>query len=201
MSNIRWTGAALLVAGLLFAIGIVLHPPDEFANFSTSAWGQAHWMVVASSLLALVGLGGLFAHVLKDAGALGLAAYALFTIGQGVVVAIAGFEAGIVPALVGATADAEGLLAETGPIFGGPFATLFMVLTVGIGLGGLLTAWTLYRRKHFSQIAAGLLGVGAPLFVLSVVFGLDHLFVQVFGVAYGVGLAWVGYGLWGEASG
>ncbi len=200
-STSRWAGGALALAGALIAIGIVVHPPDEFANFTSPRWPLAHWIVVVAAMLALLGIGSVHKRWLSAAGMVGLAGYVLTTIGFAAVVAIATFEAGVVPVLAERAADAESLLADDGPIFTGSLAGMFMTLVAGIGLGGLLSGWSLYQGRQAPKLGALALAAGAPLFTISIFMDLSHLLVQVFGVIFGIGLAWIGYGLWGEAEG
>ena len=199
VSNLRWTGAALMAAGILFAVGIAIHPADEFANFSSAAWAQAHWLVASAAILSLFGLTGLYVRWLGSQGALGVAAYVLSTIGFALVVFAALLEGAVVPPIAASAQGAETLLSMDGPVFSGSFGLVFLSLLATFGLGGLLLGWTLYQGKLGAPYGALLWAVGAPLFAVGIMTE-QQLLMTIFGVLTGAGMLWVGYSLWSAES-
>lgn len=58
---LRWSGLASIVAGVLFALATLLHPPSEdVPAILSTAWIPAHAIGWVANLLLLLGLIGLY---------------------------------------------------------------------------------------------------------------------------------------------
>ena len=76
-SLIRWSGLAALVAGLIFAGIQPIHPPDVLSSVTTGAWTIIISLKFAMCLLFLIGIAGIYARQVQEAGWLGLAGFLL----------------------------------------------------------------------------------------------------------------------------
>jgi hypothetical protein len=79
-SLIRWSGLAALVAGLIFAGIQPIHPPDVLSSVTTGAWAIITPLKTAMCLLFLIGIAGLYARQVEEAGWLGLAGFLLLSL-------------------------------------------------------------------------------------------------------------------------
>src|SRR5919199_2227387 len=74
---IRWAGLSAVVGGCLF-VGIQpIHPPEILSSFTTSTWAIVHYVGVVMCFLILIGITGVYARQVKEAGWLGLAGFVL----------------------------------------------------------------------------------------------------------------------------
>src|ERR671932_2260172 len=79
-SLIRCSGLAAMAAGIIFVVTQPLHPPDVLSSVTTPRWAIVHIFSTAMCFLALLGITGLYARQVKEAGWLGLAGYLLFSL-------------------------------------------------------------------------------------------------------------------------
>src|ERR671912_2582057 len=79
-SLIRWSGLAALVAGLIFAVIQPIHPADVVASVTTGAWAIITPVKTVMCLLFLIGITGLYARQVNQAGRLGLAGFLLLIV-------------------------------------------------------------------------------------------------------------------------
>jgi len=193
-----------MVAGISFVFVGLLHPPQILASVTTSTWIIAHSLTLAVSFFGLLGITGLYARQVEEAGWLGLAGYLLFSLWLVLVPGFTFFEAFILPLLAtAAPAFAEGFL---GVFTGSAGATNFSALATGWALlgpvyilGALLFGLATLRAGILSRWAAGLFGFGA---VSSLAFALlPRQLEPLATVPVGIGLAWLGYALWSEQRG
>src|ERR687885_2055998 len=96
---IRWAGAGLLAAGLIFAAIQPIHPPDVLASVTTGAWAIITPLKTAMCLLFLLGIAGLYARQVEESGWLGLAGFLLLGLCWAVQTAYVFAEAFIAPPL------------------------------------------------------------------------------------------------------
>jgi hypothetical protein len=79
-SLIRWSGLAAMVAGIIFVVVQPIHPPDVLSSASTPRWAIVHVFSTIMCFLALLGVTGLYARQVNEAGWLGLAGYLVFSL-------------------------------------------------------------------------------------------------------------------------
>src|SRR5919202_1320280 len=77
---IRWAGLSAMAAGIIFVVTQPIHPPEILSSVSTPRWAIVHIFSTAMCFLALLGITGLYARQVKEAGWLGLAGYLLFSL-------------------------------------------------------------------------------------------------------------------------
>jgi hypothetical protein len=206
---IQWAGLSAIVAGIMYVIvGLshlfVSHPhaaQGGLSSVSTDVWVITHALTIGVSFFGLLGIAGIYARQVEEAGRLGLAGFLLFSLWLVLVPGFTFFEALILPVLAtDAPAFAEGFLGIfTGSAGGTKFGTLATVWTLMAPmyiLGALLFGVATIRAGILSRWAAGLFGYGA---VSSFAYALlPHELESLAAVPVGVGLAWLGYALWSE---
>jgi len=200
----RWSGLSAIVAGILFVIVGVAHPPQALSSVTTGTWLIVHCLTIAVSFFGLLGMAGIYARQAEEVGWLGLAGFLLFSLWLVLVPGFTFFEALILPLLAtDAPTFAEGFLGIfTGSADQTTFSTLATIWNL-LGplyiLGPLLFGIATLRAGILSRWAAGLFGFGA---VSSVAFALlPTALAPLATVPVGVGLAWLGYALWSERRG
>jgi hypothetical protein len=200
---IRWTGLAAVTAGVIFAGIQPIHPPDELASVTTTAWAIITPAKTVMCLLFLLGIAGLYARQAEKAGRLGLAGFLLLILSWWLQTAFVFAETFILPPLA-ATAPTFvdsflGTIAASRPseINLGALPALY---TLGVGipymLGGLLFGVATFRAGILPRWPAALLAVAAALTPLAAL--LPHAIQRLAGMPVGLALAWLGYALWAE---
>jgi hypothetical protein len=203
-SLIRWTGVAAMAAGTIFAVIQPIHPPDELASVTTSAWAIITAAKTAMCLLFLLGFAGLYARQVKAVGWLGLAGFLLLTVSWWLQTGFVFAEAFILPPLAAeAPKFVDGLL---GTIAAGrasevDLGALPALYNHGVGfpymLGGLLFGIATFRAGVLPRWAGGLLAVSGPLAMVMVAL-LPHQLERFAAMPMGLAVAWLGYALWAE---
>ena len=202
-SLIRWSGLAAMAAGIIFVVTQPLHPPDVPSSVTTARWAIVHSFSTAMCILALLGITGLYARQVKEAGWLGLAGYIVFSLFWALQAPYTFAEAFILPQLTTAAPEfVQGWLAMAGGPAGGmnlgALATIYQVgVTLLYILGGLLFGIATLRAGILSRWAAGLLTV-APLVAPVAGLLLPGELQRIAAVPMGIALAWLGYALWSE---
>src|SRR4028118_1352105 len=201
-SLIRWTGLSAMAAGIIFVVIQPIHPLDVLSSVTTTQWAIIQSLKTAMCLFGLLGLAGLYARQVKEAGWLGLAGYLVFSLFFAHTLALAFAEAFILPQLATeAPKFVEGFLGifngHPGEVNLGALPTFYAIAGFGYVLGGLLFGIATLRAGILSRWAAGLLAVGAvlPILLSSLV---PHPLDRIFAVPVGIALAWLGYALWSE---
>ncbi len=203
-SLIRWAGVAAIGAGIIFAVIQPIHPPDELASVTTSAWAIITAAKTAMCLLFLLGIAGLYARQVEKAGWLGLAGFLLLTLSWWLQTGFVFAEAFILPPLADeAPGFVDGLL---GTIAAGRasevnLGALPVLYNLGVGipymLGGLLFGIATFRAGVLPRWPAGLLAISGPLAMLMVAL-LPHQLERLAAMPMGLAVAWLGYALWAE---
>jgi hypothetical protein len=202
-SNItRWAGLSAVVAGVLFVVIQTIHPPDVLSSVTTGRWAIVHYLGVAMGFLGLLGIAGLYARQVEEAGWLGLAGYLLFSLFYALTVAFQFAEAFISPLL--ATEAPEFVKGFLGMVTGAPSEVNLGALPainsltgfVGYVLGGLLFGLATLRAGILPRWAGGLLAFAAVSVLAAPLLG--HPLDRIFAVPMGLSLAWLGYALWSE---
>jgi hypothetical protein len=193
-SLIRWSGLAAMVAGIIFAGIQPIHPPDVLASVTTGAWAIITPLKTAMCLLFLLGIAGLYARQVEEAGWLGLAGFLLLSLSWALNLAFIFAEAFILPLL--ATAAPTFVEGVFGIFNGHPIETnlgalpaLFALTGVLYMLGGLLFGIATFRAGILPRWPAGLLAVAAAVTPAAAL--LPHELQRYAGIP-------VGYALWSE---
>ena len=201
---IRWAGFGAIIAGLFF-VGIQpIHPPDALSSVNTSAWAIITPLKVVMCLLFLLGITGLYARQVKEAGWLGLVGYLLFSLCWALELVFIFAEAFIMPPLASA---APNFVAGFLGIFNGHptgmnlglLPALWSLVGIAYIFGGLLLGLATLRAGVLPRWNGGLLAVAAALTPLA--FLLTHPLNRIVAVPMGLALAGLGYALWTERRG
>src|SRR5918998_5097823 len=200
---IRWAGLAALVAGIIFAGIQPIHPPDELSSVTTGEWAIITTLKTVMCLLFLVGITGIYARQVDEAGWLGLAGFLLLSLSWWLQTAYVFAEAFIMPVL--ATDAPQFVDSFLGTIAAGRasevnLGALPAIFSLGVGipymLGGLLFGIATLRAGILPRWPAGLLAVAAVLTTLAAL--LPHDIQRLAGLPVGLALAWLGYALFFE---
>jgi hypothetical protein len=191
-----------MVAGIIF-VGIQpIHPLDVLASVTTTHWAIIQSLKTAMCIFGLLGLTGLYARQVNEAGWLGLAGYLLWSLFFVHTLPWAYTEAFILPVLATeAPTFVDGFL---GIFNGHPVQTNLGALPMlyslagfaGYILGGLLFGIATFRAGILPRWAAGLLAVAAAVTPAAEL--VPHPLNRIFAVPVGVALVWLGYALWSE---
>jgi hypothetical protein len=200
-SLIRGAGLSAMVAGLIFTVVGLIHPPQIVSSVTTSTWTFVHLSTIVMAFFGLLGVAGIYARQVEKAGWMGLAGCLLLSLWFVVVTGFTFFEAFILPLLASDSPKfVESFLGiftgSVGEASVGALGTLWTLLGVVYILGSLLFGIATFRAGILSRGAAALLGLGA---LSSPAFGLlPQSFAPLAAVPVGLGLAWLGYSLWSE---
>lgn len=191
---IRWSGLITLLAGVLYAAGALVHPVGEgLAAVAEPNWVPAHLVYWVSIILLHLGLVGLYAQQVEEAGRLGLIGFVLAFAGTALVGSIVLVAATLTP-LIGTEAPGIFQQATTMPDF------LAAVFVLGFGLGYVLFGVATMRAGVFPRWSGLLLIIGVTLFVISEAVPMEatvaHGLVTSGDVIFGLGLVWMGYTVW-----
>ena len=191
----RVAGLAAVAAGLLFIIIQLIHPHEDVATVTTTAWTLTALLTMAMSVLLLVGLTGLYLRQVTETGVLGLVGFLLFGACFVLTIAATFVEVFVLPPLADqAPQYVDDFLATFtgGAVVGdvGSLPVAGLVVAVSYLLGGLLFGVALFRARILARWAALLLALGsvATLLVPLLPHALDRL------LAFPVGLALAGLG-------
>ena len=193
---VRWSGLISIFAGVLYALGALLHPVGEdAAAFASSTWVTAHLVYLVSVILMQFGLVGLYARQAEKTGWLGLAGFVLAFIGTAFVGTIMYMVARVIH-----------LIAKEAPALFDQVATpptdAVLVLALGYVLGYCLFGAATMRAGVLPRWSGLLLIIGSVSFFISEAplfdRALAHVIVTFGDVVFGLGLAWMGYALWSE---
>jgi hypothetical protein len=198
---IRWTGLSTIVAGVIFAAIQPIHPPDVVASVTTGAWAIITPLKTVMCLLLLLGITGLYARQVKEAGWLGLAGFLLFGLGWALTTAFVFAETFIMPPLASAAPKfVDSFLgvaaSRASEVDLGAIPALFALAGILYMLGGLLFGIATFRAGILPRWAGGLLAVTAALTPLAAL--LPHAVQRLAAMPMGLALAVLGYALWSE---
>jgi hypothetical protein len=200
-SLIRAGGPAAIVGGLSYALVGVFHPPNILASVTTPAWLLVHVLAMATSILGLLGLTGIYARQAEKSGWLGLAGYLMLNFWLALILGFAFVEVFILPALATvAPPFVESWLGmfngTAGEINLGVLPTVWTITGPLYILGGILFGIATFRAGILPRWAGVLLAIGTAMGPLAALLPLD-LQPKV-AVPVGLALAWLGYSLWSE---
>jgi hypothetical protein len=199
---IRWCGLAAIVAGILFVVIQPIHPPDTLASVTTGAWAAVHYLTIATFVLFLIGISGIYARQVEKVGWLGLAGFLMLGLEMIIILAYTSVEAFVLP-----------LVATEAPSFTHGFLGIFAGHASEVGLGVLPSLWLVsgalillgclslgiatLRAGILPRWAAVVFAFGGPASAI-LVSVLPHELERIAAAPIGIGLAWLGYGLWSE---
>ena len=192
-------GLCAAAAGAIF-IGVQInHPPADVAHIVTTDVLVRESAKVLMSVLALVGLTGMFLRHRSRFGVLGLAGFSLLTVGYLAMFAtecIVGYVLPTVahsnPAYVQAVIDAA--MGRSTSVDIGHMRELLLAMGLGYPLGGLLFGIALFRARVLARWACLLLAYGT-VSALALA-ALPESFDRPFAVPTGVALIGLGVSLW-----
>jgi hypothetical protein len=192
----RWSGLISILAGLLYALGALLHPVGEdIAAYTSPKWVPAHQVYWVAAMLMLFSLVGVYARQVEQTGWLGLVGFVLAFLGTVVVNSIF-LMASTVLHLVAVQAPAMFDQAAAPPTFG------VLLVVVGYILGYILFGIVTMRAGVLPRWSGLLLIIGSAMFFLSEAVSLNvslsHLIVTIGDVIFGAGFVWMGFALWSE---
>jgi hypothetical protein len=198
----RWAGLSAMVAGILFVIIQPIHPADTLSSVTTSTWAVVHYLTITMCLFGLFGIAGIYARQVEKVGWIGLAGYLLFSLFLLVTIAWTFAEAFISPILAAESPTfVEGFLGivsgHASEVNLGSLPTIYLSTGLFVLLGCLVFGIATLRAGILPRWAAGVFAFGGPASAV-VVSLLPHEFERIAAVPIGVGLAWLGYGLWSE---
>src|SRR5919205_718607 len=198
---IRWSGLAAVLAGIIFAGIQPIHPADVVASVSTTAWHIITPLKWVMCLLFLVGITGIYARQVKEAGWLGLAGFVILIFTWWLQAAFVFAEAFVAPPLASrAPSFVDALVGisygHTHGIDLGAMPAFYAFMGITYMLGGLVFGIATFRAGILPRWAAGLLAVTATVTPLAAL--LPHTQQRYAAVPMGIALACLGYTLWSE---
>ena len=197
----RGAGLSAVAAGLLFIVIQLVHPHEDVAAVTTTAWIVVALLTMAMSVLLLIGITGMYLRQVTETGLPGLVGFLLFGSTFVLTIAVTFVEVFVLPPLADqAPQYVEDFLATfTGGAVVGDVGSLqlaSLVAAVGYLLGGLLFGVVLYRARILARWASLLLAVGSVATLLVPV--LPHALDRLIAFPVGLALAGLGYSLWRE---
>jgi hypothetical protein len=166
------------------------------SSFASPLWVPVNVMFGMGALLGLFGLIVIYNRVAADG--LALLGFVLSFSGTAVFVGAAlAFQAFVLPA-IGASSAAKTLLDPNGPLMSmsSPLTLIFLITGAGFAVGFILLAVAIWRTKSLPPWGGVLGAVGAPLLAFTP--PLPSIALNVGGVLFGVGVAWLGYAIWSK---
>jgi hypothetical protein len=207
---IRWSGLIAILGGILFPVAAFIHPNGEdLAAVNMPNWVPAHLLGFVSVTLMHLSLIGLYARQVEQAGWLGLVGFILAFVGSAFAIVIQYVTSVLIP-LIAAQAPALFDQAMTPPKFAPPLFVLGFILghfLFGLATirAGVLPRWSgvlvVIGILLFFLGEVSFLGQGLSTPALQQFFALIrklHVLVLLGDIAFGFGLAWIGYTIWVE---
>ena len=195
---IHWTGLAAIGAGVIFSAIQPVHPADVLASVKTSTWATIITLKYVMTLLFLIGITGIYARQVTQAGWLGLAGYLLLILSWWLQVGYVFTDLFILPVM--ATAAPGFVDSFLGIVNGSPgqmnigtLPAVYSLLGILYMLGGLLFGIATFRAGIMPRWAAALLAVASALTPLAAL--LPHAIQRYAAIPVGLAIAWLGYAL------
>ena len=196
---IKAAGAAAAIAGSIFVAVQVNHPAEAAFATETTEWVLRCSAKGVMSVLALVGIAGMYLRQHRQAGLLGLVGYVVFTVGYLTLFAVQVIAVAVLPTLLdsdpGYVMDVVNAAAGGTP--DGDIGGMQVVLNVvgaGYILGGLLFGIALFRTAILPRWASALLAVSTVGTAALAV--LPDAFNRPLAVPEGIALIGLGVALW-----
>lgn len=203
---VRWSGLALMIAGLLFGTFMFFHPANTPEGALNPIWTPVHLMWFVSYLLILFGLNGMYPVLANEPGRLASAAWILSFFGTALSLPIAAWDSFIVPYLAHHALEMitqiEEVSMELSVLV---FRLIFFLMALTFSLGFILLGVSALRSRTLPRVGGLLVLVGAPVFWLGAILfskgSLGNAVTIIGAVSFGVGIGWFGYGLWSQRLG
>lgn len=196
---IKAAGVAAAIAGSIFVAVQVNHPAEAAFATETTEWVLRCSAKGVMSVLALVGIAGMYLRQHRQAGLLGLVGYVVFTLGYLTLFTVQVIAVAVLPTLLdsdpGYVMDVVNAAAGGTP--DGDIGGMQVVLNVagaGYILGGLLFGIALFRTAILPRWASALLAastVGTAALAV-----LPDAFNRPLAVPEGIALIGLGVALW-----
>jgi hypothetical protein len=198
---LRAAGVSAALSGLLFIVIQPIHPDENAATVTTTAWVVVALMTIAMAVLGLVGVSGIYLRQVRESGLPGLIGYLMFGSFYLVTTAWTFVEVFVLPRI---TEEAPQFVDDylgvpAGVSAQGDVGSLPLLFTVVSGLylvGGLVFGIAIYRAGILHRGAAALLAVGSASAVAAAV--LPHAVGRYAAVPVGIAMVWLGWSLWSE---
>ena len=188
---IRWSGLALLVAGMLWLLSI-FHPPDTLDGMLVPAWGPSHYVTAVASMFLVFGLIGLYACQLAKVGWLGLIAFIL-TLAASAMLTSAELFAGALAPTLAANPATQSLV---NPRQAGPFVIVIGAIAVLATVGNILMGTAIMRAGVLPRWPGLLIIIGYVLLAFGIGLAPLTIISSVGIILSGLGYAWCGYSIW-----
>jgi hypothetical protein len=199
----RLMGAFGMISGALTVLFWPLHPvaADPHAPRGAAYWDAVqsgrfvavNGMFLAIILTSLLALVGFAAKQSKGAGRLGMAGGVLAFLGTALFIGPGVFTAFMLPALAASEATRL-LLANDGPLLGGPMGGVFAAGGITFAVGYVLFGVATARAGVLPRAAGWMLVVSSPILGLS---PLMPLWARAAGsTVWGAAILWLGFTLW-----
>lgn len=191
------TAVAAILAGLTFMLIQPLHPADEVASVTTSAWAVIHYATMLMLILFVTGITGIYATQVEKLGWLGLSGFVVLTAGLLMTAAGTAIEAFVQPVIASSSpAFVQGMMdmIERRPTQAdlGAIPALWDLASAFFLGGTILFGAANFRAKILSRWASAIFAVGlAASLPIATLVGMPRLAA----LPIGFGLAWLGYSL------
>ncbi|PFG16258.1 hypothetical protein ATK74_0792 [Propionicimonas paludicola] len=198
----RLAAAAAVAGGLLFIAVQINHPPVDLALVTTGEWVIRQSMKVAFTVLALIGITGMYLRQVTKSGILGLIGYLILAAGFLTMFALETVGLVVMPAIAGSAPGYVGdvlAVATNGTAVGdiGAMTQLNLIGGIGYLAGGLVFGIAMFRANVLARWASILLAVATPLSLAIPV--LPWINQRLFAIPTGLALIALGYSLWRES--
>ena len=198
---LRAAGVSAAMSGVLFIVIQPIHPDENAATVTTTAWVVVALMTIAMAVLGLVGVSGIYLRQVRESGLPGLIGYLMFASFYLVTTAWTFVEVFVLPRIAEEAPQFvdDYLGVPAGVSAQGDVGTLPLLFTVVSGLylvGGLVFGIAIYRAGILHRGAAALLAVGSVSAVAAAV--LPHAVGRYAAVPVGIAMVWLGWSLWSE---
>lgn len=188
----RWAAAAVILSAISMSVGGMLHPAVDPASITTPRWALAHVLWWIGAVLGLIGLVGLYLRQRREVGTLGFVGAGMAWMGTAVLSGAMFFEGLVEPTVLARAPHVVATFPE-GAAWR-PFLSAVLASGVLLGLGFMLFGIAMYRAAILPRWAIVLAVVGG--IAQGVSFLLPRPIASLGGLAFGLGLIGLGYGLW-----
>jgi len=194
INTLGWSGLSFLVAGLLFMLVTLIHPPHmsvSVAELNNPSWVPIHLLLMGALLLAFWGLVGLHMYQREQAGRLGLVAFAVALCGTVMLSGLLFTEAFVLPLIA---ARDQAFFDPSGSFLGADlFTRPILIAGASFYLGYLLVGLATFRAGKLPRHAGLVLAIGAPLAILLRLVAPASGIASIGVIAFGLGYMLLGY--------